>query len=564
MCAEMIPLSHMAVAGDGDVVVALDQGLIVNRRHFVADVATFAATLPDDSQRAYALYYESAYPFAVMLYAVWHAGHEVWVPGNNRPATGKSLMVQGCRLLGDWSGQEDRIEPVASCADDCLNPLNPSRTRLTIFTSGSSGEPKAVVKTLTQLQREVDVFERQWGSILDRAGALATVSHQHLYGLSFRLLWPLSAQRGFFSPTYLSPEPLLKAANDGPAYWVASPAQLRRLDELSDWDKIAGLKAIFSSGGPLPIEAAQQIEGHGGPPVIEIYGSSETGAIGWRRPPQESAWLPLIDMRITQEGDRCRLYSPLLGESQSTFLDDAVECREDGRFSLLGRLDRIVKVEEKRLSLNEMEQAIGRFDQITSCHCLLLTGGREQIAAAAVIADDAWPAWEGRERKSIIMALRMHLLQYFEPVALPKKWLFVNELPLTPQAKIDSALLRELFKLDSEKFPQILFCRREDNQVELTLRIRGKLVYFSGHFPETPILPGVAQLAWVERYGKLFFAIAEPFVTMEVVKFKKIIRPEAVVTMRLEWKATSGKLYFEVNSVADAHSSGRMVYGAVA
>jgi acyl-coenzyme A synthetase/AMP-(fatty) acid ligase len=36
-------------------------------------------------------------------------------------------------------------------------------------------------------------------------------------------------------------------------------------------------------------------------------------------------------------------------------MDDGIELMPDGRFRLLGRLDRVVKIEEKRLSLPEME-----------------------------------------------------------------------------------------------------------------------------------------------------------------------------------------------------------------
>jgi 3-hydroxymyristoyl/3-hydroxydecanoyl-(acyl carrier protein) dehydratase len=102
----------------------------------------------------------------------------------------------------------------------------------------------------------------------------------------------------------------------------------------------------------------------------------------------------------------------------------------------------------------------------------------------------------------------------------------------------------------------------EESKVTLEFRIQPELVYFQGHFPGQPILPGVAQLAWVERYGKILFAIEQPFLTMEAIKFKKIIQPKALITITLEWNAVSGKLYFELCSSTASHSSGRMVYGA--
>ena len=97
------------------------------------------------------------------------------------------------------------------------------------------------------------------------------------------MLWPLSAGRCFHSQAYINPETLVNAIQHESAYWIASPAHLKRLDQQSPWDGIAELKAIFSSGGALPESAAQQILSGGGQAVIEVYGSSETGGIAWRR-----------------------------------------------------------------------------------------------------------------------------------------------------------------------------------------------------------------------------------------------------------------------------------------
>ncbi|MEO1895586.1 MAG: AMP-dependent synthetase, partial [Methylococcales bacterium] len=165
-------------------------------------------------------------------------------------------------------------------------------------------------------------------------------------------------------------------------------------------------------------------------------------------------------------------------------------------------------------------------------------------------------------RSQLIKQIRQHLSNRFESVVLPRKWLFIQALPYTAQGKINQQLLTELLSLDSNRFPQIVQCDFQDNHVELQLKVLAKIVYFTGHFPEQPILPGVTQIAWAEQFGKLFFAIKQPFLRMEVIKFKKIIRPGDSISMTLNWKAESSKLYFEINSETDSHSSGRMVYGA--
>ena len=93
------------------------------------------------------------------------------------------------------------------------------------------------------------------------------------------------------------------------------------------------------------------------------------------------------------------------------------------------------------------------------------------------------------------------------------------------------------------------------------MRIQAELLYFEGHFPEQPILAGIAQLSWVESYGKLFFDIHQPFIRMEVIKFKKIIQPNDKIQLKLNWNTETNKLYFELNSDSASHASGRLVYG---
>ncbi|MGD7034079.1 AMP-binding protein [Methylotuvimicrobium buryatense] len=562
MCAEPIPLSRCALPAHPERTVAVHTGQMLDRQRFCADVAAVASALQHQAQPCYALYHEDCYPFAVLLFALWHAGKKVVIPGNNCPATADELAGQGCALIGAWHGRESILASPAEVNIE-LHALNPADTSVTLFTSGSNGRPKAIVKTLPQLQREVDALEAQWGLLLGVSAAAATVSHQHIYGLLFRLLWPLASGRCFHSQLFLSPEPMLKALAGQPAYWVASPAQLKRLDELTDWAQIAKFSAIFSSGGPLPPDAAAQIERLCGQRVIEVYGSSETGGIAWRRSAQDTRWTPFAGIGLSRSEDgRCLLTSPYLPDASAYPMDDRIELHNDGRFSLLGRLDRIVKVEEKRLSLDALENALSQSDWVEQSHCLLLSNRRDRVAAAIVLTESGLAALRYQGRAAIFKSLRRQLQRAFESVVLPRKWLFFDSLPMTRQGKLDHALLRQLFALDSAKYPQLLYCRIAINSAELEFRIQPELVYFNGHFPGMPILPGVTQLAWAEHYGKLFFSIEQPFLTMEAVKFKKIILPDALIKMALEWRDEAGKLYFDLSSVSESHSSGRMLYGA--
>jgi acyl-CoA synthetase (AMP-forming)/AMP-acid ligase II/3-hydroxymyristoyl/3-hydroxydecanoyl-(acyl carrier protein) dehydratase len=562
MPVKLLPLSHCLIdARPADAPVAYHAGQHYSTEQFARAVKNWAGKLQTQPFRHYALYTEDAYPFAVLLFALLHAGKQIWIPGNNCQGTAEQLSPD-CQLLGDWHKSEsfDYCLDEPACFGGPLAPLNPLDNRMVIFTSGSTGQAKPIAKCLNQFQLEIATLEQNWGEQLSDSEALATVSHQHIYGLLFRVLWPLSAGRCFHSQAYINPETLVNAANQRPAYWIASPAHLKRLDQQSPWAGITALKAIFSSGGALPESAAQQILSDGSQAVIEVYGSSETGGIAWRQ--WEQAWTLFTGMRLSGIDGKWFLYSPYLQSGAGDFqLDDQITLLDDGRFTLHGRSDRIVKIEEKRLSLTELEQRLSGEPLVDEAHALVIAKSRDVVAVVVMLSQQGFEQLASLGRNRLIRQLRKSLEQWFEPVVLPRKWLFVNTMPLTAQGKIDQRLLKILFDFDNRKLPQAHSLDITAGGVRLGLRVPEDLLYFPDHFAGYPVLPGVVQLAWVEHFGKLFFAIDKPFSHMEVVKFTQIIQPGFELTLALDWKAATGKLYFNFSSERGAYSSGRMIYG---
>lgn len=559
---EIVPLSHCALdAIRQQAIIAHYNGKLIKSEQFYSDVKALSAAFSDQKTDKYALYYEQAYPFCVNLFALLHSGKKVWVVGNNKQTTADQLTELGCLLLGNWEGNEISVRPSHGHSVE-LKALKSHDIQITIFTSGSSGQAKAISKSLQQFQNEIETLERYWGQQLGDAQVFGTVSHQHIYGLLFRVLWPLSAGRCFHSEMFLSPEPLLNKSKQLSAYWVASPAQLKRLDDLTPWAELRKLTAIFSSGGALSLETANQIVQACGHKVLEIYGSSETGGIAWRQSVDDKLWTLFDGIKLTVDDiGISHLSSPYLPDQNAFKLDDKIQFSNHHQFELLGRLDRIVKLEEKRLSLDSLENRLNASDWVQQSHTLLLAGQRDKISAALVLSDLGAECLKKQGRGELIKQLKKQLMHEFETVVLPRKWLFISRLPLTAQGKVNQDILIQLFSLKKTHFPLIVSCDYQDETVELSLQIPFDLVYFSGHFPDQPVLPGVTQVAWAEQIGKIFFDNQLPFLRMEVIKFKKIIQPGQLIKMKLNWKADTNKLYFELTSVDSAHSSGRIIYG---
>ena len=232
-----------------------------------------------------ALYHEDSIEFAAALLGAWLSGKTVWLVADTLPASCAALTREVDAFWGQFptSCAPDAPAEGESCPQAWHEPA-PDFPALVVYTSGSTGAPVPIRKQLAQLTGELDALEACFGARLGDAEVLATVSHQHIYGLLFRVLWPLAAGRAIHAGRYEFPEPLVQALAARPAVLLASPAHLKRLPEHLDWGKGSGqLRAVFSSGGMLEAAASRHACSLLGLAPVEVYGSSETGGVAWRR-----------------------------------------------------------------------------------------------------------------------------------------------------------------------------------------------------------------------------------------------------------------------------------------
>lgn len=80
---------------------------------------------------------------------------------------------------------------------------------------------------------------------------------------------------------------------------------------------------------------------------------------------------------------------------------------------------------------------------------------------------------------------------------------------------------------------------------EIIIQLEPELFWFSGHFAQQPLLPGVAQLDWVMHYATLLLAPEYRFHSIQAVKFQAPLLPETVVTLVLDWQAEKQQLAFK-------------------
>ncbi|WP_312923330.1 acyl-CoA synthetase family protein [Stutzerimonas nitrititolerans] len=510
-----------------------------------------------------ALHLEDAGELAIALLGAWRAGVTVLLPADLQPATRQRLADQADLWLTDQAGDSVLAELLGEALPAV--PLDLDQCRLLLCTSGSSGEPKLIEKRLRQLANEVEVLEDQWGAELGQACIIGSVAAQHIYGLLFRVLWPLCAGRPLLRRTLPFPEDIQLASREQADFClVASPALLKRMGDNLDWPALSRVRRVFSSGGPLPAEAAQQLQQRLDQAPTEIYGSSETGGIAWRQ--GGSLWQPFVGVELSQdEQGALRIASPCLPPDHVEQTADAARIQADGRFELLGRLDRIVKLEEKRISLPMLESALSEHPFVSEARLSVIEDNRAFLAALVALSDAGLHALRNQGRRALTQALRKHLAQYCEALALPRRWRLVRQMPCNAQGKLPQAQLEALLRTPRCLTPERLGERQEDDQWHLELGVPVDLAHFSGHFPQTPVLPGVVQIDWAISLARQLIENLPPrFQGMEVLKFQQLARPGDRLQLTLRFDAQRSKLHFSYRNGDAPCSSGRILLGAPA
>lgn len=559
--ADFIALDRLLYTGrTADHPVALRSGVVVDFAAFSQMVGGWFAAFTAAQGQRYALYFEDCVEFAAALFGAWQAGKQVYLPSDLLPATAERLRGEVDGFAGDIPEGLPRVRAGELCQPD-WQVLPREALALTVYTSGTTGVPSAIPKRLAQLFDEVAALATCFDARVGESAVLATVSHQHIYGLLFRVLWPLASGRPFAAERLLYPEDMIAALARCPAsVLVASPAHLKRLPASLPWTQaVAGLRAVFSSGGPLPQEALTDSRSLLGQAPLEVYGSSETGGIAWRQRSRDAdtAWLLLPGVQVREAEGALAVCSPHLAEPGWQATSDRVRLTGQG-FELLGRADRIIKLEEKRVSLTAVEAALLATGLLAEVRLVVQEGARSTLAVLCVPTEQGWTVLEAEGRRALSQGLRAALACQLEATVLPRHWRYLWRLPVNAQGKTTDEALRAL--LDPRR-PTVRCLSVTDNAATLRLFVTPDLPYFDGHFPGSPILPGVAQLEWVVRLGRECFPLPVNFLRMDAVKFQQLIQPGQTVELVLGYQSERATLSFTMQSSAGVHASGRLVFG---
>ena len=415
------------------------EGMAVPRAAFAGSVAALAERLP--SARYAINLCENRFAFACAFVATIASGRINLLPANSSVGALAALRASypDSLLLSDRP-MSDAVQvertPAQPLARGSLPEVSSSHTAALVFTSGSTGEPLAHLKTWRLLQQAGISIARRLFDDFGPVNILATVPHHHMYGLELCLAVPLAAAHAASIERPVFPDDVRRALSQLPAprVLVTTPVHIRAL--ITTGVRLPALAAIVSATAPLPQELALQAERQFAAPMLEIYGSTETGSIATRRTLDGARWHLLDGAQLEFGVDGEARVRPVGGEI-AVALQDRLEVDGDG-FRLLGRTDDMLKVGGKRASIADLTSKLAAIPGVVDAVVFQPApgvGSSEvlQRPAALVVAP-------GLSENEILAALG----RMIDPVFLPRPLRKVAALPRDSVGKLPRLALQAL------------------------------------------------------------------------------------------------------------------------
>ena len=293
---------------------------------------------------------------------------------------------------------------------------------------------------------------------------------------------------------------------------------------------------------------------------LEIYGSTETGGIASRVQSNGSDWNVFECVNVcTNENGELVVDSNFSYKKPYTVADQ-VRFITPSKFHLLGRTDRIIKIAEERISLPEIEEFLNADSFIERSYLTVVTQNERAVLGAIIVLTP-----EGRDeiiklgRTVFVETLRQQLRKILPPVAVPRKFRFVHQLPFTAQGKI---LKSDITNILSDRLPEPIIQNlvQTENEITANLTFLSESEYFKGHFPEQMILPGVIQLHFVIKFIEMFFNKKNiKCYSISKLKFSNLILPNTTVKFRLS-KHNENEFSFLYEHKNEKNSSGKIIF----
>jgi len=373
-------------------------------------------------------------------------------------------------LTLDSAGQGSlRDAAAASEADDGVRQVSPDDLAALLYSSGTTGVPKGVMLSHGNLLSNTATLVEAWGfTSADRL--LHALPIFHVHGLFVAIGCALLSGAGMRWLPKFSAREVMRYLPECTVL-MGVPTFYTRLLAEPDFDAstCSTMRLFVSGSAPLLPETFAEFEARTGHRILERYGMTETNMNasnpleGERRPGTVGPPLPGVELRVVDDAglplpageignlqvrgpNVFRGYWRMPEKTAEDFTPDGyfntgdkASIDVDGYVAIVGRSKDMVITGGLNVYPKEVELVIDRLPGVRESAVI---GSPHPDFGEAVVAIIVPATNEAPDESSVIAQLKGHLASF----KLPKRIVFVDELPRNTMAKVQKNVLRETYR----------------------------------------------------------------------------------------------------------------------
>ena len=418
----------------------------ISYKNFIIDIAKCLEYISKLEKDTITIFIDNAYYFIVVLSSALLLKKKVNVLNNNSPKYVDKIVDNSTVYISDDEKSNISLKDIFEKERDekWIEFLKSNKIdenmNINFYTSGFTGFPKLIEKTLKQFEAEALKIIGEFGENLKDSIFAYSVPHYHSYGFVFDFLVPYILELKFLDNRINYLETLNNFEEYKEITFITNPAFLKRIDKSSL--KIKSKWYVFSSTGALDKETSDLCIETFNTDAIEIYGSTEGGGMAYRKKSEKDLWtrLKIVKLKVNENGSLfCS--SGYTGEGFWVHVGDVVDMKNENEFELLGREDSIVKIEGKRISVQQIDRQILQDKNFIDSYTIYCKSDKREYVASFIVLKDA-----NANKDNMRKYIKDYLKGYFEKIVIPKKIYFIERIPRNELGKIERKKLDEIME----------------------------------------------------------------------------------------------------------------------
>lgn len=425
-----------------DSVIAWRDGMPITAARFLSDVAQFRTQLPAGMHMLNAC--SDRYRFLVGLAAALVSKKVCLLPSTQTP----EMIRQMAQFAPDAFCLTDSKDcalalpqlqfPALSGQTEfpfSVPDIDGEQLVAYVFTSGSTGIPVPHRKTWGALVRNVQSEAQLCGMNDGRHHAvIGTVPPQHMYGFESTVLVVMQSANALVAGSSFYPADICSLIRSvpRPRTLVSTPVHMRSV--IHAGLDLPAVDLIMSATAPLSRPLAQELEAGFQAPLLEIYGSTETGQIAIRNSARTQEWTLFPDIRLSRQDDVAWACGGHI--EQPTPMNDVIEMVGANRFLLHGRTADLINIAGKRSSLAYLNLQLNAIPGVIDGAFFM----PDEVSPDGVTRLSAFVVAPDLTAISLMAALRERI----DPVFLPRPLVLVDALPRNATGKLPREALKAL------------------------------------------------------------------------------------------------------------------------